>query len=77
VVVRILIWSLLDSETTIDELREGLPSLPYPGEWIWNESGERFGIIAFGDDLPEAVGWARDLIGDDADVYDEFDTVTV
>ena len=25
-------------------------------------------MIAFGYDLPEAVGWARDLIGDDADL---------
>jgi hypothetical protein len=30
-------------------------------------------VLAFGDDLPEAVGYAQDLIGDDPDVYEEFD----
>jgi len=29
----------------------------------------------FGDELPEGVGWARDLIGDDPDLYEEFDVV--
>jgi hypothetical protein len=75
VIVRILIWSLFDSKTTIDELREGLAVLDPPSEWIWNESGERFGIVAFGDELPEAVGWVRDLIGDDPEVYEEFDVL--
>lgn len=76
-IVRILIWSLFDSKTTIDELQQGLPALPPPSEWIWNESGERFGIVAFGDDVPEAAGWVRDLIGDDPDVYEEFETLSV
>ena len=75
-IVRILIWSIFDSKTTIDELRESLPALAPPSEWIWNESGERFGLVAFGDELPEGAGWARDLIGDDPDVYEEFDTVS-
>lgn len=73
-IVRILLWSIFDSKTTIEELREALPALPPPSEWVWSESGERFGIVAFGDELPEGVGWARDLIGDDADVYEEFET---
>jgi hypothetical protein len=75
VIVRILIWSLFDSETTIDELRAGLPALGSPSEWIWSESGERFGIVAFGDDLPDSVAVARDLIGSDPDVYEEFDAL--
>jgi hypothetical protein len=74
-IVRILLWSLFDSKTTIDELRDSLPALAPPSEWLWSESGERFGIVAFGDDLPEGAGWARDLIGADADVYEEFETV--
>jgi hypothetical protein len=73
VIVRILIWSLFDSKTTIDELRASLPELPPPSAWIWNEAGERFGLLAFGDELPEAVGWAADLIGGDPDVYEEFE----
>jgi hypothetical protein len=76
VIVRILLWSLLDSKTTIDELRDGLPALPAPSEWIWSESGERFGLVAFGNELPEGLGWARDLIGADPDLYEEFDTLT-
>jgi hypothetical protein len=76
VIVRILIWSIFDSKTTIDELRESLPALAPPSEWIWSESGERFGLVAFGDELPEGAGWARDLIGEDPDVYEEFDTVS-
>ena len=28
-----------------------------------------------GQELPEGVGWARDLIGDEPDIYEEFDTV--
>jgi len=75
VIVRILIWNLLDSQTTIDELRESLPELEPPSEWVWNEANDRFGIAAFGEELPEAAGWARDLIGDDAQVYEEFDTL--
>jgi hypothetical protein len=76
VIVRILLWSIFDSKTTIAELRDALPLLEPPSEWVWSESGERFGIVAFGDDLPEGVGWARDLIGEDPDIYEEFETVS-
>lgn len=72
-IVRVLIWNLFDSKTTIDELRNALVSLEPPSTWIWNEANERFGILAFGDELPEAAGWARDLIGEEPDVYEEFD----
>lgn len=74
-IVRILIWSLYDSKTTIDELRESLPELVEPSIWIWSEASERFGAVVYGDELPEMVGWVRDAIGDDADVYEEFDTL--
>jgi len=75
VVARIIIWNLLDSQTAIHELRESLPELEPPSEWIWNEATERFGVVAFGEDLPEALGWAQGLIGDDPDVYEEFDVL--
>lgn len=74
-VVRLLIWSLYESKTTLDELRESVAALEPPSTWIWNEATERFGIVAFGDELPETVGWAQDLIGDDPDVYEEFDSL--
>ena len=37
VLVRLLIWNVADSQTTIDELRESLPELEPPSRWIWNE----------------------------------------
>ena len=73
-IVRMLIWNVAESKSTIDELRESLPELDAPSRWIWNEASERFGVLAFGDDLPEAVGWAQDLVGDEPDVYEEFDS---
>lgn len=74
-VVRILIWNLLESQTAIAELRESLPELDAPSTWIWNEAAERFGVIVFGEDLPEAIGWAQDLVGAEPDVYEEFDAL--
>jgi hypothetical protein len=73
VLVRLLIWNVAESKTTIDELRESLPELEPPSRWIWNEVTDRFGALAFDDDLPEAVGWAQDLVGDEPDAYEEFD----
>jgi hypothetical protein len=75
VIVRLLIWSLFDSKTTIDELRGALPELAPPSTWIWNEANDRFGLVSFDEDVPESVGWARDLIGGDPEVYEEFDTL--
>jgi len=73
--VRVLIWNVVDSKMSIDELRESVPELVTPSRWIWNEATERFGVLAFGDELPESVGWAQDLVGAEPDVYEEFDTV--
>ena len=74
-IARILIWNVLDSQTTLAEFRESLPELEPPSAWIWNEATERFGVVTFGDELPESLGWMQDLIGADADVYEEFDVV--
>ncbi len=73
-IMRLLIWNVYESKTTIDELRESLPELDEPSQWIWSEAAERFGALAFGEELPEAVGWAQDLVGAEPDVYEEFDT---
>jgi hypothetical protein len=70
----LLIWNVVDSKTSIDELRDSLPELDPPSRWIWNEASERFGAIVAGDDLPEVIGWAQDLVGDEPDVYEEFDS---
>jgi len=74
VIVRLLIWNVYESKTSIDELRESLPELSAPSSWIWNDATERFGVIVVGEDLPESIGWAQDLVGDEPDVYEEFDS---
>jgi hypothetical protein len=72
VIARILIWSLGDSKTSLDELREQLPGLPEGDRWISDEAGERFGLITFGEELPD-LGEVRRLIGKDPEVAEEFD----
>jgi hypothetical protein len=75
VIARVLLWRLFDSKTTIGELREQLPALDPPSAWIWNDASERFGLLAFGDELPDELQAVRDLIGSDPDVAEEFDVV--
>jgi hypothetical protein len=75
VIIRILIWSVAESKTTIEELRDVLPELEEPSRWIWNEASERFGVVAFGDELPEEVAHARELLGREPDVAEEFDAL--
>ena len=74
-IARVLLWSLFDSKTTIDELRVQLPTLERPSAWIWSESAERFGLLAFGDELPDGVRHVRELVGSDPDVAEEFDVL--
>jgi len=71
-VARVVIWNLADSKTTLDELREHLPELPDGAHWISNDIGERFGLFALGDDLPD-LGEIPALLGVDAVVFEEFD----
>ena len=68
-------WSLFESQTTIDELREALPDLEEPGTWLWSEASERFGAVTFDEDVPPALERARELIGRDPDIYEEFDAL--
>jgi hypothetical protein len=72
VIARILIWNLFDSKTTLEELREHLPSLPDGDVWITNEAQDRFGLISYGDSLPD-LGEVPELIGDEPTVAEEFD----
>jgi hypothetical protein len=75
VTVRLLLWNLADSKTTLDELRAKLPDLPEGDHWISDPAGERFGLIAFsGDDA--AAAEARDLIGKNPEVGEEFELET-
>ena len=46
VTVRLLLWNLADSMTTVDELRAKLPELADGDRWISDPLGERFGLIS-------------------------------
>jgi hypothetical protein len=74
VIARILIWNLFDSKTTLDELRENLPSLPDGDVWIANGAQDRFGVVSFSDQLPD-LRRVRELIGQEPQVAEEFDVV--
>jgi hypothetical protein len=70
--VRLLLWSLANSKTTLDELRARLPALPESDVWISHEPSERFGLISFSGSMGE-VEKVRDLIGNDPEVGEEFE----
>jgi hypothetical protein len=87
VLVRLVLWSLADSKTTIEELRrylrdesvdafEDVPGLRFKA-WISDEATERWGAVyvwesreAAQQELPSR---ARELIGKEPDLGDEFD----
>ena len=73
-IARVLIWNLFDSKTTLDELREHLPTLPAGDVWISNEASDRFGLVAFGEELPD-LGDLPELIGDEPAFAEEFDVL--
>jgi len=74
VIARVLIWNLFDSKTTLEELREHLPSLPEGDVWIANEAQDRFGLISFDEVLPD-LGVLPELIGDAPTIAEEFDVI--
>ncbi|HEY8107783.1 MAG TPA: hypothetical protein VIC70_03710 [Gaiellaceae bacterium] len=71
-IARILIWNLFDSKTTLEEVREHLPTLPEGDYWVTNEGQDRFGVISFGEQLPD-LGGVPQLIGAEPTVAEEFD----
>ncbi|HET7568209.1 MAG TPA: hypothetical protein VFJ91_09480 [Gaiellaceae bacterium] len=71
-IARILIWSLYDSKTSLEELRAHLPELPDGDRWISNDAQERLGLISFGDELPD-LGEVPRLVGKEPEVAEEFD----
>ena len=68
--VRLLLWSLADSKTTLDELRAQLPALPEGDVWVSHEPTERFGLISFSGEVPPEI---PELIGKDPEVGEEFE----
>jgi hypothetical protein len=87
VLLRFVIWNLADSKTTIEELRrylhdesvdafEDVPGLRFKA-WFSDEATERWGAVylwesaeAAEQDLPSR---ARELIGKEPDIGEEFD----
>jgi hypothetical protein len=70
--VRLMLWNLADSKTTLDELRANLPLLPEGDVWISDPATDRFGLIAFSGSLL-GIGDVRELIGKDPEIGEEFD----
>ena len=62
-IVRLLLWSLTDSKTSLEELRRRLEPSP-----------NRFGVLETWDDEPEEFPrWIVDLIGKQPEIAEEFD----
>ena len=85
--VRLVLWSLADSKTTIEELRrylrdesvdafEEVSGLRFKA-WISDEAGGRWGAVYFWESAQAAAAElpsrARELIGKDPDLVEEFD----
>ena len=86
-IVRIVLWNLADSKATIEELRrylreesvdafEDVPGLRFKA-WVSDDATERWGAVylwesrhAADQHLPSR---ARELIGKDPDIVEEFD----
>jgi len=87
VLLRLVLWSLADSKTTIGELRrylrdesvdafEDVPGLRFKA-WISDEATERWGAIYLWESREaaeqEVPSRARELIGKEPDTGEEFD----
>jgi hypothetical protein len=87
VIVRLVLWNLADSKTTIHELRRYLrdesvdhfaeaPGLRFKA-WISDEATERWGAVYLWESAEASAApfpsRARELIGKDPDIAEEFD----
>jgi hypothetical protein len=87
VLLRLVIWNLADSQTTIEELRrylhdesvdafEDVPGLRFKA-WFSDEATERWGAVYLWESAEAAVqelpSRARELIGKEPDIGEEFD----
>ena len=85
--LRLVLWSLADSKTTIEELRrylrdesvdafEDVPGLRFKA-WISDEVSERWGAVYLWESREDAEqelpSRARELIGKEPDIGEEFD----
>ena len=85
--LRLVLWNLADSKTTIEELRrylrdesvdafEDVPGLRFKA-WISDEVSERWGAVYLWESREDAEqelpSRARELIGKEPDIGEEFD----
>ncbi|HZT45891.1 MAG TPA: hypothetical protein VFA24_06890 [Gaiellaceae bacterium] len=71
-IVRLLLWNLADSKTTLEELRPRLTASPNR-TWISDETTERFGAIETWDGEPgEFPKEIVDLIGKEPEIAEDF-----
>ena len=85
--LRLVLWNLADSKTTIEELRrylrdesvdafEDVPGLRFKA-WISDEASERWGAVYLWESREDAEqelpSRARELIGKEPDIAEEFD----
>jgi len=77
VIVRLLLWHLADSKTSLEELRPRLE--PSPNRtWISDEATERFGAIETWEDEPgDFPAELVELIGKDPEIAEEFEVEAV
>ena len=86
-IVRIVLWNLADSKTTVAELRRyiadeavaafaELPGLLFKA-WVSDDGGERWGAVYIWESAEAAEqplpSRARELIGRDPDIFEIFD----
>jgi Putative mono-oxygenase ydhR len=86
-ILRLVLWNLADSRTTIEELRrylrdesvdqfEEVPGLRFKA-WISDEATERWGAVYLWESEEAAAqvvpSRARELIGKDPDIGEDFD----
>jgi hypothetical protein len=87
VLLRLVLWNLADSKTTIEELRrylrdesvdafEDVPGLRFKA-WISDAASERWGAVYLWESREDAdqelPSRARELIGKEPDIGEEFD----
>jgi hypothetical protein len=87
VLLRLVLWNLADSKTTIEELRrylrdesvdafEDVPGLRFKA-WISDQASERWGAVYLWESREDAEqelpSRARELIGKEPDIGEEFD----
>jgi hypothetical protein len=73
VIVRLLLWNLADSKTSLEELRPRLERSPHR-TWISDETTQRFGAVETWDGEPEEFPREIvDLIGKEPEIAEDFD----